>query len=351
MRAFCTIATPSHVHYAFALAESLKNAGNPELLHVLVFGGALPEVPADSTNVRLLDLEDLPQDFPPLMRYYYSAFELCNALKPYLVRHLFNQSDISAVIFLDSDLLITSRFDRIWKELESTSLLLTLHHFSPPSIDALHTNEVDVIDLGFMNGGFAAWRAGEAANRILDWMCERFAVYGFYRYLGMAADQKLLPLVLSYFPDVVRVSRDPGLNIAYWNAHERSVKHEEGSYTIEGKDVVFFHMSGCQLEHPDLVCAYISPKANELLLQQAPWLEGVVADYLRLIRRFTKHKSPATLPYLYDRYDGIKLNPDYRRLLFSAGKLDRRDQRFWAIRITVWLRAVKRLFTGVRPLT
>lgn len=347
MKFFSTIVTASHFPYAQALAESLRASGNTEPLYVLLVGSSKSSVPA-GPGVTVLELDELQVPFPPLMRYYYSAFELCNALKPFLVAHLFRAQRASQVIYLDSDLLVTGSFERVWDESERTSLILTPHHFSPPPLSAKYTNEVDVIELGFLNGGFAAWRATPATERMLSWMCERFPVYGFYRYLGMASDQKLLPLLLAYFPDEVVVSFDPGLNIAYWNAHERPVEHVDGRWQIEGRPVVFFHMSGYKLSHPGFACAYVSEEANRGLLASAPWLRDVMARYGELLARFFAGQKPPA--YAYDEFDGVKLNQDFRRLLFRTGRLDRADPAFWRIWCVQNLRAIKRLLTGVRPL-
>lgn len=347
MRVFGTIVTASHFPYAQALAESLRASGNTEPLYVLLVGSSKNTV-VSNEQVIVLELDDLQVEFPPLMRYYYSAFELCNALKPFLVAHLFRTLHASHVIYLDSDLLITGSFERIWNELNEVPLILTPHHFSPPPLGAKYTNEVDVVELGFLNGGFAAWRGGPATDRMLAWMCERFPIYGFYRYLGMASDQKLLPLLLSYFPKDVRVSFDPGLNIAYWNAHERPVTTRDGGWEIEGRPVVFFHLSGYKLTHPDLVCAYVSPEANRGLLNEAPWLRDVIARYRELLTRYFSGYNAA--PYSYNEYDGVTLNQDFRRLLFRTGRLSRRDRSFWRIWLIQTLRMIKRLLTGVRPL-
>lgn len=349
MNAFCTIVTPSHLPYAWVLGNSLRAAGNHEPLYVLLVGGDRPSAPAPVAGCTVLTIDDLSPAYPPLMRYYFSAFELCNALKPFLVSHLFDGLGCDRVVYLDSDLFITASFERVWRKLDGASLLLTPHHFNPPPIDAGYTNEVDVVDLGFLNGGFAAWRNSEPTRRMLAWMRERFPIYGFYRHLGMAADQKLMPLLLSYFPDDVRIWRDPGLNVAYWNAHERAVVEKAGRWFCDEQPVLFFHLSGYQPAHPALPCAYVSAEANQRLLRNAPWLTRVIADYgARLSSAFAGY-SPR--PYAYTHYNGVKLNPAYRRLLFRTGRLDRLSRSFWSIWITVHLRMIKRLLTGVRPLS
>jgi copper(I)-binding protein len=204
------------------------------------------------------------------------------------------------------------------------------------------------LNLGFLNGGFTAWRAGAATTAILAWMCDRFPIYGFYRHLGMAADQKLLPLVLAYFPRDVRISHSPALNIAYWNAQERPVRLDGATWRCGDENVLFFHLSGYKLSQPDLVCAYVSGAANAALLAAAPWLRDLAAQYRALLEPCIAGYTPP--PYAFTRYDGVHLNADFRRLLFRRGRLSRTDRQFWRIWLVQTLRLLKRLATGVRPL-
>ncbi|MES2692491.1 MAG: hypothetical protein V4773_03385 [Verrucomicrobiota bacterium] len=347
MNAFCTTVTASHFPYARALARSFRDTDNLEPLYVLVLGSPKESLPADP-NLIVVAWEEVAAGSPRLMPYYFSAFEFCNAAKPFLISHLFEKLGMEKVVYLDSDLLIADRFDRIWTALDTSAMLITPHHLTPPPLTARHTNEVDVIDLGFLNGGFTAWRRGEAAHKMLAWMRERFPVYGFYRHLGMAADQKLLPLLLAYFPQDVRVLFSPALNIAYWNAQERDVTLRDGRWWAGGERVLFFHLSGYKLSQPDLACAYVSPEANAALLASAPWLRAVMDAYHQLVAPyFADYQAPA---YTLTTYDGVWLNNDFRRLLFRTGRLDRGSGAFWRIWLVQTLRMVKRLSTGVRPL-
>lgn len=338
-RLFCTIVSYSHLAQARALAESLRDAGNIEPLHILVTDLTPAEQAAEKT-AHLLSISDLGGAGPEAMVYYFDAFELCNALKPFLVSHLINAMGAERVIYLDADLWVVGSFASVWSKLDDASLLLTPHHLSPPAMNLRQVNEVEVVDLGFLNGGFTAWKAGPASARILEWMQVRLPVFGFCdRSRCMFVDQKLLPLTLSYFPEAVRVLRDPGLNVAYWNAHERNVTRTD-CWRADGHPVVFFHLSGYKLAHPDRACAYLPPEANDMLMHVAPWFSEVVAAYGALLAR---HQSVhVARPYGHARFEGVELSPPLRRLLYSEGKLDRASWSFWRLRLVEALRRTKR---------
>ncbi len=344
-RIFCTVVTWSHLPYVQALRDSLRASGNPEPFHVLVLDAVAADKLADADLV-LSTLEEISPAPPPAMKHYFSAFELCNALKPFFTVHLLGLG-FEKVIYLDCDLLATGSFEPIWNWMDEASLLLTPHQLVPPALDRPHITEVDIVDMGLFNGGFSAWRRSPAADRMLAWMCSRFPVYGFAdRAHGMFADQKLLPLLPEYFPNDVRIVRDARLNIAFWNAHERAVQSAgPGRWTIEGRDVIFFHLSGYRTSRPGVPCTYTPAALNASLLQQCPWLPEVLAAYhAGLIRYEGKH---AVRPYIYSHYEGTFLTPEFRRLLFKTGRLDRGSLDYWIIWTREKLRPPKQFVTRV----
>jgi hypothetical protein len=173
-----------------------------------------------------------------------------------------------------------------------------------------------VVDQGIYNGGFTAWRAGAEAGQVLDWMCSRFPVYAFNRRSqGMFVDQKLLPLLPIYFPGMVTIWREPSVNIAFWNVNERNVQLVDGRYVIDGRPVVFFHMSGYRLSVPDKACSYLGLEANRRILDGAPWFRRVMDDYGRLLQSVPP-PAPAR-PYKFSHYRGLRLSPPLRTLLFE----------------------------------
>ena len=343
-RCFSTVVTWSHLPYVRALRDSLRAAGNPESIHVLVTDAPRDRLPAGEDGLVCVTLDELRPAPPLAMRHYFSAFELCNALKPFIVSHLLD-SGFDRVIYLDCDLLITARFDPVWSLLDETPLLLTPHQLAPPPLDLPYITEIDIVDQGLFNGGFAGWRRGPESDRLLEWLQSRLPVYGFCdRQRGMFVDQKLLPLLAEYYPADVKIVRDPCLNIAFWNAHERNVLPAgDGRWEIDGRLVVFFHLSGYRTAKPGVVCTYMPAASNEALLNRCPWLRDVLSRYhAGVIRYETGHPS---IPYPYSHYEGTRLTADFRRLLFETHGLNRCSFIYWRIRTREFLRPIKHFFT------
>lgn len=329
MNVFCTVVSKSHLGNAIVLHKTLRRSGNNEILYVLVTDLIEDEVVEDF-EFKVIYLKDLSNSLPSLMEYYYDAFEFCCALKPFFVKHLFDISTIDKVIYLDGDIYATGSFSRVWDELNTATLILTPHHITPPPFDINHINQLDIIKFGFINGGFYGWSRTVSLKPILNWMCERFSKFGFCNISkNMFVDQLLLPLVLGYFPNEVRVSHDEGLNIAYWNAHEREVKKINNTWKIKGKAVVFFHMSGYRITSKDKVCEYLSKQINESILNYADWFKCLMTEYLEFLNYNTNKYH--TKNYKFTLYKNVKLDNKLRQLIFEKGNLNKSSFEFWLI--------------------
>jgi hypothetical protein len=345
MRAFCTVVTPSHLSWARALAISLQSSQNVDPLYVLFVSEAPVDCASLPPNLHIVYLSQLTRQPPCNIYWYFDPFELCNALKPFIVESIL-QMGFEQVMFLDSDLYIVSSFEPIWSRLQDVSLLLTPHHLSPPNLKLKYTNEVAIADMGIFNGGFLAWRRGIVALKILEWMCTRFPIYGFNdRHKGMFVDQKLLPLLLQYFPEDIQVLRDPVLNIAFWNSHERQVEHYDGIYSINEEPVIFFHMSGFRLSHPSTPCSYLPQSENSAILAEAPWMLTLLGEYRKLLQSCVDdHTGTSNCPF--KKFNGITLTPGLRRILFQKGKLEILD--LDVLRI-IFLETVKKVKRRLLP--
>jgi hypothetical protein len=340
MRAFCTVVSLSHLRPAYALAASLKSSLNTEQLHVLVIDAHVENLPVSPSGVILHSIDSVRDRLPPLMVFYFDAFELCNALKPFLVSLLFDLG-AETVIYLDSDIYAVSSFEPVWSGLELHPVLLTPHLLQPPPLDLVYTNEVGVVDQGVYNGGFTAWRRGPESERALTWMCERFVRYGFNdRPNGMFVDQKLLPLVADYYSDDIWIWREPTVNIAFWNVHERQVEIRNGQYFIRDQPVIFFHLSGFRSECPNVPCTYLPPTANENIISTAPWLSEVMTNYGALVDSISNPQLSAEYPF--SKRDGFVLIPGLRRIIFKRGKLSRRDPDVLRVLLIYRLKVIKR---------
>jgi hypothetical protein len=239
--------------------------------------------------------------------FKYDAFELCCALKPFAIQHVFHHYGVPRMIYLDSDILVTHSF---WPDLEeawkSNAIILTPHLLQLPSVLPFDVQR-SLVQHGGYNGGFLAVEKSHRSFEFLSWWSNMLkqgctfdpmnSIYVDQRWLDLAAASS----------GAVGILRDPGMNVAYWNLHERALQRSgAGSWTVNGKPLKFFHFSGydCKTLTNKAICT--DTNAIALAEQYNQLLCGAENE------RF-KHFC-----YGWDFYsDGTKILPPHRDLILA----------------------------------
>jgi len=175
----------------------------------------------------------------------YGIIELNTAVKPFVFQYLFeNYDDLQGAIYLDPDIMVFNSLDAIYGELEEHSLVLTPHALTPVPLDGQRPQENVFLAYGIYNLGFIAVANVPEGRRFLAWWSERTFHFGdISAEKGLFVDQLWLNLATVFF-EKVKVSYDPGRNVAYWNLHERNISRENGVLTVNEKfPLVFYHFS------------------------------------------------------------------------------------------------------------
>jgi hypothetical protein len=264
----CTIVSKSYLQYARTLATSLA-AHNPDLRLLVLLADRVDRYfdPA-SEPFDLLRLEDLAdQTTIEQMCFYYTAYELCCALRGLLHEYILNQTTAQSWIFLDSDILVCHSLQPIWQQLEQTSILLHPHSTTPAGIQAARPPEIDLLRGGLYNAGFLGLTRSDATTAFIHWWKERLIKFCFSED---TVDQIWLNLVPLYFPNVALLLH-PGANLGHWNLHNRTLaKDPQGHITANGEPLLFVHFSGWDMANP----ANVSKHAPMYAGQEFPlWTE------------------------------------------------------------------------------
>jgi hypothetical protein len=257
--AFATVITRDHLAHARVLAERLRRF-HDEPLYVLCIDDMSMHVDVAGLPFRLLTLDDvLPADRRNMV-FFYSAFELCNALRPWLHRWLLEVTAHDRWVYLDADIMPWGPLDEAWKELDFASVLLTPHALSPPPPEHVELERIN-LRFGVYNSGFLGVRRCAEAARFIDWFADRLSTLCFSDWQDVFVDQLWLNFAPGYFADA-KEWRHPGANIANWNYYERSIGRVGDGYTANGRPLLFTHMSSWAYETPE-TWAYGRPVAAE----------------------------------------------------------------------------------------
>ncbi|MGH9020273.1 MAG: glycosyltransferase [Acidimicrobiales bacterium] len=268
---------------------------------------------------------------------FYDILEFATSVKPALMRSLLREG-WDRVTYLDPDIEVYADFTSLLDD--SSDLSLTPHFLSDIPRDDHRPSTYDVLMAGFFNLGFASARPG--AMPFLDWWSARlqFECLNDHRR-GRFTDQKIVDMAT--LMTRVQVVADPGVNVAYWNLHERKVIADGDGWAVDVAGVTsplyFFHFSGFVLDQSATLSRHSSrhvvgdamPRAlavgyderlrsgdgspYEFTLGGAPLAEGIPDAWHRAIREDAEAHAHA----------GWSL-PDVRERLYPSN-----DPARWAI--------------------
>ena len=253
--AVLTVSTLSYVPQALATLRSARACGAHDTYHLFV-ADALPAA-IDALRTHLRPEFDWVQVAGPhelglaRERYlavfsHYNAFEVCNVAKYVAIDHVLRGPSVPEFcVYTDSDIFFLRDCSGPLEEIGDGAVLLTPHQFGPTSDACEH----DHISHGWINSGFSVYARGNpATGAIVEWLTTRISRRGYLAtQYGLSGDQPWLSAVPFVFANAgIVVSRDTGLNVAYWNLDQRELAEgdRDGAYTIQGVPLTFFHFSG-----------------------------------------------------------------------------------------------------------
>lgn len=313
---FCTVIARNYLPQARVLARSLQQH-HPEFSPLLVLCvDESPEIQLTDAPLNCIGPGQL--DMPPetfwRMATLYDTTELCTALKPALLEFVLAQG-AQVTVYLDPDMLVTRRMDGMLDDARRSVALLTPHRLTPLADDNLQPSEQSLLLSGHFNLGFIA--VTPRAASFLDWWKERLETKSLIDHAaGYFTDQRWIDQAVHLFG--LSVTRDPRLNIAYWNFDERLAQLRLAG-TASAESPSLFHFSGYSPATPWLVSRHVPDYPRVRLTDESSLLE-VFDQYASLLRdegwqREESHELWPLLP------DGTQRAVEFRTAYRSALRL------------------------------
>lgn len=249
-RCFATVITRSYLADARALAKSIRRFHDDPIYVVCIDD---PEGFFDPRGEQfvVLTLKDILPEEDQGILFYYTAFELCCALRAWLHRYILDHSTAAKWVFLDSDIVVTSSLDPLFDAIDSdTAGLLTPHCIKPAAENILEPVETSLLRFGIFNAGFLALGRCDAAVSFVGWFQARLRTLGFFMEHDVNCDQLWLNFVPQVFPSI-KVWKHAGANVAYWNIHERVITEDNASFRVNGEPLLFMHFSRWNIDIPE----------------------------------------------------------------------------------------------------
>jgi glycosyltransferase involved in cell wall biosynthesis len=308
----CTISAANYLAQARVLADSFLDLHPTGTVHILVVDGT--NDPPHRAGVKLYDGRSVFPDEADFLRMatMYDVVELSTAVKPAFLLHLLQQTG-EPVTYLDPDILVVSSLQDVAEEADEHGLVLTPHLLQPMEVARrFDLNEISIAVAGTYNLGFAS--VSDGAIPFLRWWDERLRRWCVNQAAtGLMVDQKWVDLGFGYFGG--HVLRDPGYNVAYWNAEFRQLETTAGGQlTVNGDTPLrFFHFSGYSPRRPHLLSKWLGERPR-VLLSERPDLVAICERYRGLLEQ-NDFELRTREPYGYNTSeDGTAIDGVIRRV-------------------------------------
>jgi len=259
----------------------------------------------------LLPADLLPAHEWAAMAALYDADEFAAALKPYLLARLVE--DGGSAVFLSPDTRVYAALGEVYAAAERSGLAVTPQVLSPMPRDFRFPDERHVGSTGIFNLGLVG--VSTRGLPFLRWWSERLredAVRDASEELY--ADQRWVDWVPGLFPH--EVLRDKGLNVGWWNLHERRITTDGSGRALAGGRILrTFRFDGWDPGTPWRLTTHDRERPR-VLMSEEPGLSALCSAYAT--------QCEAVAPddvhdYRLGRYpDGGEYSPIVRRMYRRA---------------------------------
>lgn len=307
-----TVCNIAYLPKALVLADSLLEHAHIRL-NVILFDNK-QDLNLRPQTVDITWVEDLGLSEWKQLAFTYDIIEFSTSLKPYIALKLLEK--YARVIFLDPDTEVYSSLEPILKDLDTAPVVLT-PHYTKPQPDTEYESDLGMMRFGSFNLGFFAVRQGSEATYFLNWWNRRCIDLCFMEsQFGLSTDQKWVSIAPCFF-DFLKISFNPGYNMAAWNTFERMLTSKQGDQYIVNTDypLVFFHFSNFDHEDPQ----YLNKRASSEIGKRYELLEELGRNYSSKLKHH--EESMKKTPYSFDYMsDGSYISPTLRRAYASIKK-------------------------------
>lgn len=299
--------TESHLGHAIHFVSLLRQVDTNSKVVVVMIGApradAVAELVASGCTVRQstwLRIEGYER-----FEFQYSPFELCCALKPFILRKLFSEGS-QMVLYVDVDIAFYASPVLVWDALDCHDVWLTPHRLTPLSDTSASERERLYLTRGVFNAGMVAVKASKVGLQFVEWWANRCRSSCIVDTAdGLFVDQGWLDLVPCYF-ETATICRHPGVNVAYWNLDERSIEFDGSRFVVNGQQLICFHFSGADIDDTRVLSVH-----DRRASFQNSVVEQLFKNYMQSLERFTKSRLGTPLK----NHGPVPIRPSWREAI------------------------------------
>jgi hypothetical protein len=303
-----TIVSRAYVPHARVLARSYAQHHPGERLWALLIDDLDRQVVDADEPFLVLRLSDLEFDQGEIHRMaMLFGGKLIAVIKPWIFEHFLSQG-ADTVLYIDGDFVIYDNFEHQIDE-AGEGVILVPHVLTPIPRDGKDPDETAILGAGMFNAGmFGVGRDGSDFLQFLKDRLSRECVFDAPRM--RFNEQRWLDFVPPLFPH--RVVRDPGVDVAYWNLHERRLDKRGDKWFAGGTPLRAFHFSSFDPRTRGVGGRYELDPAPRVRVSEDPLMAELCDEYRQQLfsEGFDEqHDSPFGLESLPDGtpvYHGVR---------------------------------------------
>lgn len=291
-----TIVSRAYVPHARVLARTFSDHHADGEFWALLIDDVDGEISGDGEPFRVLRLSDLDVGLPEIHRMaMLFGNRIIAAIKPWVFEHLL-RAGLDAVIYIDSDFMIFDSLAGVTRDAAEHGVAVVPHIIRPMPRDGFQPDETTVLGVGTFNAGFFA--VGQNGTSFIKFLKERLRRECFTNVPKMRVnEQRWLDFVPALFSHAV--VKDPGIDVAPWNIHERPLSVRAGRYHAGEVPLRAFHFSGFDPRLPDVMSARDYWDRPRVPMESEPALAQIYATYASRLfdAGFEMHQ---TIPFAFD---------------------------------------------------
>ena len=313
-RAAVTICSLNYVPKAKVLLESYRQFHPEDDVFILIVDRRPDSFSAAEIPAQVMWADELGIESFDRKAFSFDVIEFNTNVKPFVLRKLLASYD--QVLYLDPDICVYAHLSPVFDALNEASVVVT-PHANTPILDGQVPDDLGFLRFGAYNLGFVGVSRCAEAEAFLDWWGARCMALGFYEpQSGLAVDQKWVDLAPAYFPKL-QILHHPGLNLAFWNLHERHISPGPQGYLVNGTHTLhFIHFSSFNEATPEVI-AY---KQTRFPPGSRPDLLPLAQAYAESLKAAAGAAWPTT--YGFDFFDdGVPITPALRRVFVTLPQM------------------------------
>ncbi len=234
-----TIVSRAFVAHARVLARSFASHHPGQTLWVLLIDDETGEITEENEPFNVLYLTDLDleqEEFHRMAMLF--GDKIIRAIKPWVFEYFLSRNT-DQVLFIDSHFMVFNDLSEVVTG-SGSGVILVPNVMRPIPSDGMYPDDTAILGAGMFNAGM--FGTGPDHGGFIDFLKDRLRRECISDVQHMRFnEQRWLDFVPALFP--YHVIRDPGVDVGYWNLHERPLARAGEGWTAGGTPLRAFHFS------------------------------------------------------------------------------------------------------------